>query len=106
MLRTDVYSCFPQLNSTHNRWMRTGVSRQQQPKQSSLLPIILRAFPVAGRDLVQGRWAIETTIYHHPGNLVRIADVIERVLVQHDEVGELADFERAEVLVEAELARG
>src|SRR5271168_4171483 len=71
-----------------------------------------RAFPpvgladaLAGLDLVQGHGVVEPAAQHHVLDLLGVADVLARVGVQHQQVGQLADLERAHVLGVAERVR-
>src|SRR5690625_1108316 len=55
------------------------------------------------RDLVHRPPIEEPAVDHDVPHALRVADVLERVRVEDDEVGELAGLDRAEVLVEAEV---
>src|SRR5436190_1337202 len=66
---------------------------------------IERAALGGAAELVERRSVVKPAVEHRVAHLARVADVGERVLVEHDEVGELAGFEGAEVLVEPEVMR-
>ena len=48
---------------------------------------------------------VQTAVHHHHPDRLGVADVLERVAIEDDEVRELALLERAEVAVESEVAR-
>src|SRR4029453_2934977 len=52
-----------------------------------------------------GGGAVGTARRHDVAGALAIAEVVERVAIEHDEVGELAPFDRAEILVEPEIPR-
>src|SRR5262245_22207679 len=56
-------------------------------------------------DLVQRRRVVEPAVQHHHRDRFRVADVLERILVEHDEVRELPLLDRAELAVEADGLR-
>src|SRR5688572_17735669 len=49
-------------------------------------------------DLVERVTVVETAIHHHIPNAVRVAKILERVAVQHYQIGELPRLQRAQVL--------
>ena len=63
-----------------------------------------RVFGMAA-NLVHGRRIVEPAVQHDASDRIAVADVVERIAVQDHEIGQLAGFERAEILVEAEIAR-
>src|SRR2546425_1421580 len=56
-------------------------------------------------DFVQGLALVEPAVLHHVADRVGIVDVLERVGVEHDEIGELARLERTQVVLHAEGVR-
>src|SRR5690606_17663267 len=62
----------------------------------TLFPPEPAALPVARPDLVHRRGVVQPAVDHRVGDALAVADVFERVAVDHDQVGELAWLERAD----------
>src|SRR5271170_7425588 len=54
-----------------------------------------------GPDLVQGTSLEQFPVFHDVINARRILDILQRVFIEHDEVGQLARFDAAEILCHA-----
>lgn len=74
--------------------------------RNRLFPEIGLTLPVAGDDLVHRRRLVEPTVEHDVLDLVGMADILQRIVPQDDEVGQLARLDRAEIVVEAEMTAG
>jgi hypothetical protein len=57
-------------------------------------------------DLIQRLVAVEPAAFHHVLDVDGVPDVLERVRVQHDQIGQLAWFDRAEVVFDTEEVVG
>ena len=78
----------------------TGIAAPSTPSKKNGARGLL-----ARRDLVQARQRVEAAVLHHVDDAVGLADVDGRVAVDDDQVGQLADLQRADVLVHAEVVR-
>src|SRR5882757_10349224 len=58
------------------------------------LPVEFRPGPVVIADFVQSQRVVQTTIHHRVAHAVGIVNVYERVLVEHDDIGQLPYLER------------
>src|SRR5688572_10084524 len=54
-------------------------------------------FSLARIELVHGIAIVETSVLHHHADRIRVADVLERIGIEDDEIGELASLDRSEV---------
>src|SRR5881397_501917 len=63
------------------------------------------AHPRMIAQLVERGRVVQAAIRHNEMDRVAVPDVFERVAIEHDQVGELAHFDRPELLVEAEISR-
>src|SRR6186997_2532169 len=68
-------------------------------------PEQLRARLWVVADLVQRRGVVEAAVEHHHADRLRVADVLERIPVQDDQVRELARLDRSDLLVQPQRAR-
>ena len=50
-------------------------------------------------DLVHGRGIVETAVDHRVDDLLRVAEILQRVAVHDDEIGQLSGFQGSEVSV-------
>src|SRR5688572_25852631 len=64
------------------------------------LPLPLE-FSLLGPDLIECLSIVQLSVFHHVTDRVCITDVPERVLIEHDEIGQLAGFQRPQVLLKA-----
>ena len=60
------------------------------------------AFLLFGPDLVEGIAVVEYAVLHDVADLAAVMDVVEGVFVEDDEIGDLADFDGADVFLDAE----
>src|SRR5690606_30079717 len=65
-------------------------------------PRLLRRRPCLRPYLVERVAVVEPAVLHHVPYRVRVADVLERIAVQHEQVGELATLQCAEVAAETD----
>jgi hypothetical protein len=77
--------------------MQAVSCRADQEANPSIPPIPPRFFSLAA--LVHGRGVVEAAVDHGPCDLLGLAEVLERVALDDDDVGELAGLEPADVLV-------
>ena len=57
---------------------------------------------LGGVDFVQGAAFEKFSVFHDVLNAICVVDVVERILVEHDQVGKFARFDGAEVRCEAD----
>src|SRR2546430_15183813 len=70
-----------------------------------LPPPHLRQRLLARPHFVQRCAFIQPPVLHHVMDLLGVVDVLERIRVEHDQVGQLAGLERAQVLVHSDAVR-
>ena len=46
---------------------------------------------------------VKSSVHHHESNVGAVANVLERIAVQHDQIGKLARSERTKVAVESKI---
>src|SRR5262245_21583562 len=56
----------------------------------------------SGPDLVEAIPVVESAVLHHVLHAVGIPDTLQRVLVEHDQVGQLAGFDRAQIAAQSD----
>src|SRR5687768_9911945 len=61
--------------------------------------------PAAGPHLRQVVRLVQAAVLHHVLDLDRVADVVERIGVEYDQIGQLAGLEATQILRVAEGAR-
>src|SRR4051794_40792235 len=61
--------------------------------RASALPVELAPLLRVVADLVQGLRVVETAVHHHHRDRFRVADVLERVPVEDDQIGKLPSDE-------------
>src|SRR5437867_2797027 len=77
-------------------------SPSPRPPRRRLLPPIFPSLPLPRPRLVQRRRVVEPSVDHGPDDLLGLADVLEGIAVDDDEVGELAGRKGPDVPVHAE----
>ena len=56
---------------------------------------------VAGDDFMERERIVKATVEHHLVDVIRVADVVQRIAVENHQIGQLARLQRAEVCVHA-----
>src|SRR5882762_3608750 len=75
-----------------HRWFR---SPPPHPRQSSL------AWP----NLVKGLAFIESAVLHYITNRIRVVYILERIRVQHDQIGQFPRLQRSQILLHPDRIR-
>src|SRR4051812_34516472 len=56
-------------------------------------------------NLVKRLRVVQTAVDHHHPDALAVADILERVTIEHEQIGELALLERSQLRVEPEVLR-
>src|SRR6266545_3258515 len=96
VLRKDASSWF---ETTLTTWRSNVKEILLDASWFSIPPPHRRQGSCARPHLVQRLALVQPPVLHHVMDFLRVVDVVERIRVQHHEIGELAGLERAQVLV-------
>src|SRR5690606_31869583 len=86
---------------------RTTYSLPGRPDPTRLVvpPRLRRERPLPRPDLVERIGVVEPAVLHDVPDPRAVADILERIRIEHEDVGELARLEGAEVLAEPDRLR-
>jgi hypothetical protein len=96
----DVHQSSPSTSTCPWSCVLTGIAAPSAPSKKNGWRLMARC------DLVQARQRMEATVLHHVDDAVELADVLRvPVAVDDDQVGQLAQLQRADGGVNVEVVR-